>query len=60
VAWLGARGIYVVGGGISLMGVVIALPLLRTGRLQATSDAIREPSSTTQPAEVDATTLLVP
>jgi MFS family permease len=60
VAWLGARGIYVVGGGIALMGVVIALPLLRTGRLQATSDAIREPSSATQPAEVDATTLLVP
>lgn len=64
VAWLGARGVYVVGGGIALVGVVIALPILRLRRVSPVREAVTpEPgaSAVSEPAETeDATTLLVP
>jgi MFS family permease len=64
VAWLGARGVYVVGGGIAFVGVLIALPILRFGNVPAVREAaIPEPTApaASEPAGTeDATTLLVP
>jgi len=56
VAWLGARGVYIVGGAAAMIGVAVALPVLRIAReSSARLDLTEAPA---EPAE--ATTLLVP
>jgi MFS family permease len=56
VSWLGAKGVYVVGGGIALAGVSVALPILRSARRAA---PLMELS--TEPGQgPEAATLLVP
>jgi len=64
VAWLGAREVYVVGGGIALLGVVIALPILRLGRVSPVRAAVDPRSgapAVSEPAGAEgAATLLIP
>jgi MFS family permease len=61
VAWLGPKGVYIVGGGVAFVGVVIALPILRAGRL---AGAMAEAALSAPPAgegrePVDPASLLV-
>jgi MFS family permease len=63
VAWLGARGIYVVGGGIAALGVFLALPILGARRVTMASDeAGLGPPSPSLPREEqpDPASLLIP
>jgi len=56
VSWLGAKGVYIVGGGIALVGVTVGLPLLRSVIRPAPAVEV-----TPQPGQgSDAATLLVP
>ena len=55
VSWLGAKGVYIVGGGIALLGVTVGLPLLRS--VNRPAPAVVSPDSG---QASDATTLLVP
>lgn len=55
VAWLGARGVYIVGGIAAFAGVAIALPILRGAREPAAVGLAPEPGEAAEPAS-----LLVP
>jgi MFS family permease len=52
VNWLGARGVYVVGGVAAFIGVFLALPIRRAASVEAQVQAPREPT--------EAASLLVP
>ena len=54
VSWLGARGVYIVGGAAAFLGVFIALPIVRAAR-QITGMPVQPPA----PGEAEAATLLV-
>ena len=56
VSWLGAKGVYIVGGGIALLGVTVGLPLLRSANRPAPAVEVSPDSGQAS----DATTLLVP
>ena len=56
VSWLGAKGVYIVGGGIALLGVTVGLPLLRSVNRPAPAVEVSPDSGQAS----DATTLLVP
>jgi MFS family permease len=54
VSWLGARGVYIVGGVVALAGLFLALPIVRAAR-------VAEPVETSSGAgQGEAATLLVP
>jgi MFS family permease len=52
VAWLGARGVYIVGGIAAFIGVAIALPILRGTREPAASGVASESGDLTEPASL--------
>lgn len=52
VSWLGARGVYILGGAAAFLGVFIALPIVKATRAEAAAG--KEPGRT-----AEATTLLV-
>jgi MFS family permease len=57
VSWLGARGVYIVGGVVAFVGVMAAFPILRAARVRPTEPVAARPAE----AETsDAATLLVP
>jgi MFS family permease len=55
VAWIGPRGVYIVGGIAAFIGVAIALPILRGAREPAAVGVPSETGEATEPAS-----LLVP
>jgi MFS family permease len=55
VAWLGPRGVYIVGGIAASMGVAISLPILRSARQPAAIELDLAPGEATEPSS-----LLVP
>jgi MFS family permease len=55
VAWLGPRGVYIVGGIAAFIGVAIALPILRGAKQPGSFDLTPESGDATEPAS-----LLVP
>jgi hypothetical protein len=57
VSWLGARGVYIVGGVVAFVGVVAAFPILRAARLQPSEPLAAQPAAL---ETSDAATLLVP
>jgi MFS family permease len=57
VSWLGARGVYIVGGVVAFVGVLAALPVVRAARTRP----VQAPAAQAAEAETsDAATLLVP
>jgi MFS family permease len=55
VSWLGARGVYIVGGVAAFAGVFLALPIVRAARVP-----MPEPAETSPGGRGEAATLLVP
>jgi MFS family permease len=55
VSWLGAKGVYILGGGIAFIGVAVSLPILRAARAVLT-----EIEKVPDAGEADPARLLVP
>jgi MFS family permease len=56
VSWLGARGVYIVGGVAAFAGLFLALPIVRAARVPSAEGVDRSPGT----GQGEAATLLVP